>query len=168
MFIQWKVFLVPQCQWLRRGYFCIARTVAWRILNKCPSVPPPCVGINTRPKVRSSGMNGLRKLGEGAVQRCWRVCYHPNEEHLGPVSASQRSPLSDYSSSKLRLINCLAVSGFKDPRCTVKLMAVLSPLHLTPKQSLKNIPDPQLPQSSKYTGAVWLLLDGFQDTGLSI
>lgn len=142
----WKFYLGPRCQWLTRGWFSVARKVAWRKLSKCALGPPPCAGTNTRPKVKSSGMVGVwGSWGWELYSRCWCVWSQPNGEHLGPVSASQRSSLSNCSASKLRLINCLAASGFKDPRCTIKLMVALSPLNLTPKQNLENIPDPNSP-----------------------
>lgn len=94
------------------------------------------------------------EVGGGSCTEMLVCVLSANEEHLGPVSASQSSPLSNCSTSKLRLINCLAVSGFKDPRCAVKLMAALSPLNLTPKQSLENIPDPSSPVIPVYGGSV--------------
>lgn len=81
----------------------------------------------------------------GAGRLCWWVWQQLHGEHLGPVRVSQRSPLSNCSMSKLRLINCMALSGFKDPRCSAKLMDALSPLNLTPKQSLENVPDRHSP-----------------------
>lgn len=96
-------------------------------------------------------VQGMRHKGEWgsweweSCSHCWCVWYQPNGDHLGPVRVSQRSSLSNDSESKLRLINCIALSGFKDPRCSAKLMAALSPLNLTPQQNLENIPDPYSP-----------------------
>lgn len=90
---------------------------------------------------------GLRKSGEGHLHSFAGVCdvSRAGKEHLCPVRVSQGSSLSDCSVSKLRLINCTALSGFKVPRCSAKLMGALSPLNLTLKQNLENIPDPHSP-----------------------
>lgn len=71
----------------------------------------------------------------------------------GSCQGFQRSSLSNCSTNKLRLINCMAPSGFKDPRCSVKLMAALSTLHLTPKENLQNIPEPYSQPSEHAQGS---------------
>lgn len=148
------------CQQLAIGTFPPVRRIAHRIQNQfcvflllntvqATAQQAKCKGRGS--KWEGGGFGG-RGWGSGGKSWAALLCVweKPNGEHLCPVRVSQRSSLSNCSVSKLRLINCTALSGFNDPRCSAKLMDVLSPLNLTPKQNLENVPDPLLPHPSEH------------------
>jgi hypothetical protein len=135
--------LAPQCQWLQEANFLLQGELprGYQTESVCFCLSVLSRHQHSRPKDKGQGLGGSGSRGWELHSLCWCVWYQPTGEHLGPVRLSQRSSLSNCSVSKLRLINCLALSSFKDPRCSAKLMVAVSPLNLTPKQSLENIPD---------------------------
>lgn len=97
-------------------------------------------------------MQGTRRKEAGGRKSGWScaallVCVIAAEWGTSVSCQSFLEVFSNCSVSKLRLINCRALSGFKDPRCSAKLMDALSPLNLTPKQNFENIPDPRSPNT---------------------